>query len=79
MDIEQLKKETRKEVIADLIPAYQSAMQDLELKRKIVAEKEKFFDFFLRYFIDKMAIDNVKRELENEKKSNESGSKTISA
>ena len=72
MDNKNLRDKIRNEVIAEWLPTYQSAMKDLDTERRIIAEKEKIYDFFFKYFIDKIAIDNAKRNLEDELKQNKS-------
>ncbi len=80
MDIKKLKNEIRQEVIAELMPVYQSAIQDLDVERRFISEKEKIFDLCLKNFIDIIAIKNAKRKAEEELKQyeSESGSATIS-
>lgn len=62
MDKKELKEEIRQEVIAELMPVYKSAIQDLDVNKRIVAEKEKIFDFLIKIFIEKIAIANAKNQ-----------------
>ena len=66
MDNKILREEIRKEVIAELMPIYLSALDELNAKQRIMAEKEKIFDFCFKYFIDKLAIDNAIRQAKEE-------------
>lgn len=76
----ELKEQIRKEVIAELMPTYQSALNDLNVEKRIMAEKEKIFDFCFKYFIDGLALNNARRRAieEMQQQNNNAGAKSIS-
>lgn len=47
------------EAIEKLEQDYQSKLEDLNVKSRILAEKEKILNTFFIHFIDKLAVDNA--------------------
>ena len=66
MDRDNLKSEIRKEVIAELMPVYIAAFEELKAKSRIVAEKEKIYDDLFKSYFDMLAAERALRIAEQE-------------
>ena len=66
MDRDNLKSEIRKEVIAELMPVYIAAFEELKAKSRIVAEKEKIYDDLFKSYFDMLAADRALKQAQSE-------------